>query len=78
MLHVLHAFLFISLPHSAKQQAENTKFELLTTRRGHTSVNRSFLVRVRLTLFRNKNTWSDDENGMFGAFRSSNDKKNMF
>ena len=27
------------------------------------------LGRVRLTLFRNTNTWSDDENGMFGAFR---------
>ena len=33
---------------------------------------------VRLTLFRNKNTWSDDKNGMFGAFRSSKDNKNMF
>ena len=28
--------------------------------------------------FRNKNTWSDDENGMFSAFRSSKDNKNMF
>ena len=77
MLHMLHAFLFISLPHSAQQQAENTKFELLTTRRGHTAVNRIFLVRVRLTLFRNKNTWSDDGNGVFGAFRSSKDNTNV-
>ena len=36
------------------------------------------LGHVRLTLFQNKNTWSDDENGMFGAFRSSKDDKNMF
>ena len=34
------------------------------------------LGRVRLTLFRNKNTWSDDY--MFGAFRSCKDDKNMF
>ena len=39
----------------------------------------SYLGRVQLTLFRNKNTWSDDSNGMFGTFRSSNDDKiNMF
>ena len=25
-----------------------------------------------------KNTWSDDENGMFGAFRSSKDNKHTF
>ena len=29
-------------------------------------------------IFRNKNMWSDDPNGMFGAFRSSKDDKNMF
>ena len=34
--------------------------------------------RVRLTLFRNKNKWGEDENGMFGAFRSSKDNQNMF
>ena len=32
----------------------------------------------RLYSRRNKNTWSDDENGMFGAFQSSTDDKNMF
>ena len=33
---------------------------------------------VRLTLFRNKNMWGDDQNGMFGTFRSSKDNKNIF
>ena len=42
------------------------------------STEKAHLGRVRLTLFRNKNTWSDDENGMFGAFQSSKDNKNMF
>ena len=42
-----------------------------------TTTTMSIKGRVRLTLFRNKNTWSDDENGMFGAFQSSKDNKNM-
>ena len=43
-----------------------------------TELNIIHLGRVRLTLFRNKNTWSEDENCMFGAFRSNKDNKNMF
>ena len=42
------------------------------------TITKTNLGRVRLTLFRNKNRWSDDENDMFGAFRSIKDNKDMF